>query len=715
MSPLRGHVISAATQQPIAGATVELVPVRHSLGLVDSISTTTDREGAFLLSGLPRGSMRLWVRHPDYGNSIETQTIGSIAKELSIELPERVKVVGQLLAGDEGAIVGGEILEVQDDGRELAYAVVQPDGNFEFERRLSPGFADFRVLGGAFLFRNMQGSQVGLRLEEQQHGGTSKLYVDVVAATVVRGRFVTADKQPVKDVRMQLMSDSLRLFGAAAWQMDLGKAGDGLMQLLGVERDQWLGISKNDGSFEIRGRRPGNLSVRVSCAGYASRWFRMRVPSSGEVQDVGDFELQPSCSISGRVMRGGQPFVGATVVLTSDVGGSLATTNAFGEYSANDLVPGEYTVKARISGRPTGSNELKVVVAPDAPVRRVDIALEAGRIVRGIVKDESQRALRDALVSVRGRPGEVIATNVAGGFEVELPNREVELVVSFGDRSNQKIVPIALDQQDVAVFLPSRQTSTLVARVAGLPARRPLSGVLLRLTEQADDGAVTSSRWVETPEGELRKASVPSGNVLVKIWCEGYAPFQRVLELKPDEEHDLGEVLLMSGAKLRGVVRDEDGSPIRDAMVVLGEETDLDLFVPTVRSDAEGMFTIQGVTSRSSHLVVRRSGFAASTVNLQLPRDLLSVEPLVVKLERGTTIEVIVPRELVPDDGLVYLRRDGHLLGSTVLDERGKAWFANRSVGQYTVSLFGSDLAERTVQVKPGEEISEVLFEAGSK
>jgi hypothetical protein len=174
-------------------------------------------------------------------------------------------------------------------------------------------------------------------------------------------------------------------------------------------------------------------------------------------------------------------------------------------------------------------------------------------------------------------------------------------------------------------------------------------------------------------------------------------------------------VLLMSGAKLRGVVRDEDGSPIRDAMVVLGEETDLDLFVPTVRSDAEGMFTIQGVTSRSSHLVVRRSGFAASTVNLQLPRDLLSVEPLVVKLERGTTIEVIVPRELVPDDGLVYLRRDGHLLGSTVLDERGKAWFANRSVGQYTVSLFGSDLAERTVQVKPGEEISEVLFEAGSK
>src|SRR5690606_30604114 len=104
-----------------------------------------------------------------------------------------------------------------------------------------------------------------------------------------------------------------------------------------------------------------------------------------------------------------------------------------------------------------------------------------------------------------------------------------------------------------------------------------------------------------------------------------------------------------------------------------------------------------------------------TSLDLQLPRDVLSVEPLVVTLERGTTIEVIVPRDLILDDGLVYLRRDGHLLGSTVLDDRGRAWFSNRSVGDYTVCLFGSDLPEHTVHVKPGEEISTVRFSAGSK
>src|SRR5690606_32341287 len=147
---------------------------------------------------------------------------------------------------------------------------------------VSPGFADFRVIGGAFLFQNLQGTSARVLLEEQQDGAISKQFLDVVKTTVLTGRFVDANAQPLRDVRMHRMSDSLRLFGAAAWQMDLSKAGDGLMQLLGVERDQSLAVSKADGRFEIRGRRSGPLSVRVSCVGIGSRWFRMEVPGPGE-------------------------------------------------------------------------------------------------------------------------------------------------------------------------------------------------------------------------------------------------------------------------------------------------------------------------------------------------------------------------------------------------------------------------------------------------
>jgi hypothetical protein len=605
---------------------------------------------------------------------------------------------------------GGEILEVQDSGREIAHAVVQPDGSFLFTRKLSPGFVDFRVLGGSFLFQNLQGVSVRARLDEPEDDVPSEIYLDVIKTSVVAGRLVDAAGNPVAGARVELMFDSFRQIGEAAWDLDLSKASDGLLKLGGV-RDQLLAISGEDGRFEIRGRRNGGLQVKVSCAGRGNRVVRARVPPSGGVEDVGEIVLEPSCSISGRVLRGGQPFVGAMVILSSAQSGSVATTNQLGEYFISDLMPGEYVVQTRIFGRPTGSTSpILVTVSPDKPVADFDLPLKAGRVVTGIVTDENEQPLRGALVSVRGRTGEVVTTKSGGVFEVELPPRDVELVVSFGDRSNQRILRVSKDQELVNLTLASPDTSTLVARIAGLPGRRPLSGVLVRLTELDRAGAQAKSRWVDSSGGELRYPHLPSGRILVEVWSEGYAPYQQEWQLKPGEVHDLGVVLLAPGAKLRGVVRDADGNAIPKAMILLGDERDFALFLPTVRSDERGMFTVQGVTSRSKQMVVRSPGFAANTIGLQLPRDVLSLDPLEIKMERGTTIEVSVARKSRPEDGVVYLRRDGQLLESTVLNDFGKAWFANRSAGKYTVQLLDSNLPEQVVVVKAGQELSNARF-----
>jgi hypothetical protein len=706
MSPLRGRVLCAATQEPIEGATVELEPLSKRLGLVDPVGTVTAKDGTFLLSGLPRGSVRMLVRHADYGASLEIVSIRSVAKDVTVELLGRTTIVGKV----EGVFAGGEILEVQDSGREIAHAVVQPNGSFAFTRKLSPGFADFRVLGGSFLFPSLQGESVRIRLDESEGGMPAEVYLDAIKTSVVTGRFVDTAGNPVAGARVEWMFDSFRQLGEAAWNLDLSKASDGLLKLGGV-RGQLLAISGKDGRFEIRGRRNGLLQAKVRRAGCGNRVVRAKIPLSGGAEDLGEIVLEPGCSISGRVLRGGQPFVGALVILSSGQSGSVATTNELGEYSISDLMPGDYDVQTRISGRPTGSlTPTSVTVTADKPVTGFDLPLKAGRIVTGVVSDENGQPLRGALVSVRGRTGEVVTTKSGGMFEVELPPRDVELVVSFGDRSNQRSLKVAKDQELVKLTLASRDTSTLIARIAGLPGRRPLAGVLLRLTELDKVGAQAESRWVVSSGGELRYPHLPSGRVLVEFWSEGHAPYRQEWQLNPGESHDLGEVLLAPGAKLRGVVRDADGNAIPKAMVLLGDERDFALFLPTVRSDEFGMFTIKGVTSRSKQLVVRSPGFAASTISLQLPRDVLSIDPLEIRMERGATIEVSVFSELIPEDGLVYLRHNGQLLESTILDDSGNAWFANRSAGKYTVQLYGSDLPEQVVVVKAGQELSYARF-----
>jgi hypothetical protein len=706
MSPLRGVVVSAATQEPVAGATVELEPLSKRLGLVDPVGTVTAKDGTFLLSGLPRGSVRMLVRHENYGASLKIVSIRSVAKDVTVELLERTKVVGQI----EGVFAGGEVLEVQDSGREIAYAVVQPSGSFEFERKLSPGYADFRVLRGSFMFPSLQGESVRVRLDESEGDAPSEVYFDVIKTSIVTGRLVDAFGKPVVGARVEWMSDSFRQIGEAALDLDLSKASDGLLKLGGI-RGQLLAISGDDGRFEIRGRRSGLIQAKVRRAGFGNRAVRAKMPPSGGTEDMGDIVLGPCCSISGRVLRGGQPFVGALVILSSGQSGSVATTNELGEYSISDLMAGDYDVQTRISGRPTGIvTPTSVVIAVDQPVTGFDLPLKSGRIVTGVVSDENNQPLAGALVSVRGRAGEVVTTRSGGMFEVELPPRDVELVVSFGDRSNQRVAKVGKEQESVRLTLASRDTSTLIARVAGLPGRRRLDGVLLRTTDLDRDGAQPESRWVAGSGGEIRYSHVPSGRVLVEVWSEGYAPYQQEWQLKSGQSYDLGEVLLAPGAKLRGVVRDADGNAIPMALVLLGDERDFALFLPTVRTDERGMFTIKGVASQSKQLVVRSPGFAASTIDLQLPRDVLSIEPLEIRMERGATIEVTVARELIPEDGLVYLRHNGQLLESTVLDDSGNAWFANRSAGKYTVQLYDSDLPEQVVVVQAGQELSYARF-----
>ncbi|MCK5944155.1 MAG: carboxypeptidase regulatory-like domain-containing protein [Planctomycetes bacterium] len=711
MSPLRGVVLCATTQEPIEGATIELVPIQQSLGLVDPIAATSEADGTFLLEGLPRGSMRMLVRHPDYGAVKRTQVIGAVSYDLTIDMPRRTLVKGQLDARGDRAFAGGEVLELLDEGGQLAWATVDDQGRFAFDRPVSPGFVDISTVGRAFSFRTLTGTMVSTRLSEAPE---NVVEIPVLPAPVLRGRFVDDDGAPIAGVsvaRTQQLGENMRHLSDAAMSLDLGKVGGRILRL--TDRDEPLAFSGEDGRFEVRGFKPGRLLARASCAGRGSRWLRVLMPPYGEVHEAGDIVLGPGCSISGRVLRGGQPFVGATVTVSSPICDSQATTDARGYYSIVDLVPGQYTVRARIIGRPARSDARVVTTRPGRPARNVDITLEAGRLVRGVVRNEQGAPLADVLVSVRGRPGEVSRSRANGAFSVELPRRRSELLVSVGDRSLQKVVTVGRDQELVEVQLDAPPTCSIVGLVLGAPGRRRLPGVLMRVTPlgAGRTGAEPVTRWVPTPDGELRRSGVPSGHVRIELWCDGYAPSFFDGELVANEDNQLGEIVLERGSRLRGRVIDANGNPVRGARVLLGEESDFDLFEPSVISGEDGTFAIQGVTSRSRQLVVRHPAFAARTQLLELPRDVLSLERLPVTLERGCTIEVVVPRDAIPDDGLVFLRRDGRLLSSTVLDERGKAWFANRSAGEYSVKVAGSDLEERRVVVAPGAEVTQLMFE----
>jgi hypothetical protein len=705
--PLRGRVIGASSQQPVAGARVELVPLRQKLGLVVPVVMTTGGDGLFTLAGLPRGSMRLVVRHPEFGAVLRTVTLGGAVGDLVVELPPRSVVEGVFA----GHAVAGELLQVQDASGQVAFTRVEADGGFRFPQPLSPGVAELRLPSRRFAFDRSGLPSMSVRVEE-----TAINQIDLVAVppTVVRGRFVGESGGPlggVAVVQTRVLVESAREIGDAAWQLDLAALGSQVAQLFGSERDETLAVSAADGSFEIRGAAPGSLLLRGTLRGYGSRWLRVVVPASGTALELGDQMLVRGGRIEGRVLRGSRTLAGATVVaIGADAQASTVSTQQ-GAFVLEDLLPGSYRVRARLPGQSLAGTEATVEVSAGAVTRGVLLSLDLGRTVRGVVVGSEGQAVGGALVGVRGAIGQTTVTDGSGEFVVELPERAVELTVSLGDRSRPHVVAVAADATSVQVRLDTPPTCTLLARFVGLPQRRPVAGGLLRLTPLDEVGAAPLTRWIELPNGELRWPMCPVGRVGIEFVAEGQAPFVIERATLANEEHQLGQVLLEPGAEVRGVVRDVVGAPVADAVVALGEELDLELFEPRVRSGADGAFVLRGVTCRSTRVVARAPGFATGVVELELPRDVLADEPVVLPLDRGATIEVQVARGRAADVGMVQLRRLGRLVAGVECDESGRAWFTNRSAGEYTLHLDDRDSAVRTVVVPRGADVVKVVVE----
>lgn len=710
----RGRVVRAGSVDGIAGAVVQLLPLSGKLGLVDAHEARTLADGSFEVGGLARGNMRLFVRHPDFGAVAMTKVVGRAGPATEsgeeqagtvIELPRRSLVSGEL-RGPALAEAAAVMLQLRDAAGQLAYAPVDADGRFRFASPLSPGVASLRVVDGVVAFQRSATVEVDVRVEE---GPSTRLELFVERPAIARGRLVDERGAPIAGaefVPTKLLADNARSLGDAAVQLDLGAIGSQVAQLFAADRERVIARSGTDGRFELRGQR-ANALLRISARGHGTRLVRLESPT----QDLGTVVLPPGCRIEGRVRRGGRPVVGATVLVVGSgerAGGELltqamVTTDGAGAFRVDDVMPGTYRVRARLPSQPAGTTTV-VDARPRAPTFAT-LTLGSGRRLQGTVVGSDGEPVANAVVALRGVLGIATVSDERGDFVLEVPDREVELEVSVQERRAATTVAVPARERQVVARLELPPVCTVTARVVGLPGRRPLPAVVLRYVAADGADAGGSVVWVETPDGELRHAGCPTGRGRLEVWCEGYAPIALPeREFVANEVVALGELQLEPGCRLHGVVRDRAGRPIADAVVLLGEESDLDQFLVRIRSQADGSFRLQGVSHRSSRLVVHAPGFAPAVVDLELPRDVLSPTPFVVTLDRGTTIVARLASELQRGGAVVTLRRGGRAVATVEADEAGNAVFPNRNPGRYALAVVGASQAEKAIEVDGGTE-----------
>lgn len=711
LAPVRGVVVGVESRTAIADAVVELLPTNAQAGLADPLTTRTGADGRFTITGLGRGVMRLVVRHPGFGAAVRTVPVGAADDPVEVELPRRAAVVGVLdpLRGSTAPV--GAWLRLRDLAGRVGFAAVGADGAFRFPGEWSPGLAELRAVDEDCLFPVTGGAAIDVRIDEQ---AVAEVAVTCVSARAARAVAVDEQSAAIAGatvIRRTRRIGTVRAVGGAAAQGDFADVGRNLARIFAGASDAALAATDANGAVVVASTEAKSQLLRFRAPGRATVDVEVAVAAAAEGgRPATRVVLPPAARLHGQVLRAGRPFVGALVqVFRGDEPAAVAVTDAAGRWSIDDLAPGDYRVRARNPAQ-ASAGEFQRATATASGGAPLTLTLAPPRLVRGKVVARDGSPLAGAAASLRGNGGGgVSAISAADGtFAIEALERGGDLVVVRPDRGQLAIQPLPATDEPVVVRFDVPPSCTVTATVAGLPGRRRLAGALVRVAAaDADDGPRTGA-WFDLADGALEWNACPAGRVRLEVWSEGCAPYVTERDFDAGGVHDLGEILLERGARLRGVVVGPDGAPIAGAQVLLGYEGDFEAFEPATRSGPDGEFELTGVAERSSRLVVRATGFAPRAIDLSLPRDLLSPRPLQVALQTGATVEVVVDRAIAGVAGFVLIRRDGRFFANVELDEAGVAVIANAPPGRYEVSLLGDRGPARTIELTPGTLRAEV-------
>ena len=411
-------------------------------------------------------------------------------------------------------------------------------------------------------------------------------------------------------------------------------------------------VANDAGIFEFRDLAPGDYQLSASKGKLAGRAASsVSISLGGYAGDV-TVEVEPARTISGKAVGPSGPVAGAKVLLrpARSMGNVVAhvLADGAGHYAIDGLLPGAYQLRAESSGL---APAIRDVVVGDRDASDVDLQLDPGSEVNGIVLGKGHVPLAGAVVSASVEVGEFRATSATartgadGRFHLDSLGAGLLFVsASHPDHGSGEAPPARLAAGEKKEVTLTIDASASVEGSVAWDDGSPAAGVHVRadaVAAQTDD------------KGRYRLSPLPAGIHFVVAAREPGAFVPRdpdgrqsaAVTLKSDE-HKAGVelVLLRGGHEIAGHVVGPDGAPVADAMVRADAEdeagTSLGSGDPRITfkkamSAADGSFTIDDLTTGRFTLTAIHAGFP----NAVVPHVAADAKDARVQLAAQATLE----------------------------------------------------------------------------
>lgn len=377
----RGFVVDER-QKPVAGVRVfvqESDPaVGNQLLMLGEAAATSDREGAFLVR-LTKG--RHSFRFQREGYALEDRLAVPVSDDLDplkIVLSKGATISGRVMRGNIG--LGGVMIYTA--GIPQPPPVTAPDGSFVIED----------LEAGTPLAFDFRSREQFVELRQTFEAPASNVVVEVPPGGTLKGRVRTRHgERPVT-------------------QFEAGISGIRVTPTSSRMGPHSLrSFTNEDGSFVLENLPPGPMDLLVVAPGFANATVPGLTIENGKTLDGIEVLVEPSARVVGRVTdSGGVALEGAGVVVEAAVG---ERSRAYRTESVMTDDRGEFRFEALDAGdtrfhvTKDGFARLTKVVALERKENQVELRLERGVSLRGLVKDFLSRPVADAEIRLLGSDG----------------------------------------------------------------------------------------------------------------------------------------------------------------------------------------------------------------------------------------------------------------------------------------------------------------------
>jgi len=461
---VRPSVAARGVVEDAEGRPVPAAIVRGGAGAVVE-ETTTGEDGRFVLTQFASERVPITASYDGIVAEPFELRPDKMRRLRFFRLPETVRAKGRVLAAGEPVadarlVLGARDLAVTDRAGAFELTVARGGGRFEVH---APGFF-------------VQPCEVGA-------GDGNEIVLEPAAA--VKGHVVDAEDAPLSGCRVTLDPP-----GAGAWTDDRGNF-----------------------RFEVVAR--GMMRLRVTRPGYLDASVRVNV---GTVEDDLTLRLERGTRVGGRVLRDGEPMLGARVEARR-ADGSVAGavySDPQGRFLFDGVPPGSARLLAIVEG-------LRSEGSPLAKARPHRLELRETLRLFGTLRSDTGAPLEGAAVSCTvGEEERSVRADAGGRFDFrQVPVAEYELSVEAPDHAPVSFR--AWPGEPVARTVESRYGARTLHVTVVVPLATPMRLVL----ERREDPRVR--RVSGAPEAVF--AGLPPGPYRLTVEAEGFLDERTELEI----------------------------------------------------------------------------------------------------------------------------------------------------------------------------------------